>query len=500
MIGFTLQYSWGGRVRQIWTLAQVCVYWDDLIKSTPSLWTTISSEFKTHELSMALMRSKALPLQISYSDHICLGPRYDTGERPANPNTFLETTLARCCKIASFSTRMGSIVETLSKPSFAASTLEELSISGELGSDRMKMREILGGNLPRLRHLSLVDIEVPWGSSAFQDLESLNISIHFLRHVRNTNVAPTVDELLNILRCCPRLVTLNAAIKHPRSQPQPQIPFTLFTLTTIHVLGVQADVNVLLSTVALPRCSRVGVSFEKHSPSDPVVNWGHIRPFPSLQISPSDPELTVSVRSSHDQRVAWAWCTEPGEEVVWRSTSKVTVEDGECLRIALRFMPVPSDRPVHLTLRRHWLEWGVSSHAIDECESVTQLTCIHHKQLGRPHVANGETLRAPGHAHRGHKVTDLLRDVLIPPPFSQRWPLPRLKVLIMDIFEDWDLGNLLETIAIRHGQRPETTQRDLLACLPCPIERIVIKQQSEQVDGAGAEALRALGIVITWES
>ncbi|KAG8985270.1 hypothetical protein FRB93_005920 [Tulasnella sp. JGI-2019a] len=130
-----------------------------------------------------------------------------------------------------------------------APLLEILEIEGNMEGAPVACN-LFGGSASRLRHLTLVNIIIPWDSSLFSHLRTLRI-----RHVQN--YSPSVQQIVHVLQSCPDLTTFDLHLRpelHPGLIPLEASTVELPRLEHLSIRVHPLMTEHLLRRMRIPSC------------------------------------------------------------------------------------------------------------------------------------------------------------------------------------------------------------------------------------------------------
>ncbi|KAG8966002.1 hypothetical protein FRC05_002922 [Tulasnella sp. 425] len=226
------------------TLCQVCQRWREVINSTPSLWTTIDVLDPVAVTSAAISRSLDHPLNIIGAP----SPGYLKSWRDlaVGWKEFEETAITHSNRWRSIQLRVACPEDAQALMNAPAPLLQSLEVGSILQCRVETMSQVIG---PRLRHLALRGLAIPWRSCVLSDLRYLSIS-------SLDDFAPSCEEIMRMLRMCRGLVEVElilgqGATVKPESNKEG--PLTLTQLRSISFRRLSPFyTSVLLETIRMP--------------------------------------------------------------------------------------------------------------------------------------------------------------------------------------------------------------------------------------------------------
>ncbi|KAL0067530.1 hypothetical protein AAF712_005521 [Marasmius tenuissimus] len=87
-------------------------------------------------------------------------------------------------------------------------------------------------NIPKLKNLSLIGVNLPWNSPYLKDLQNLELSLH------TNSIRPEYEHWSNMLSRSPELRTLFLHYSGPQSPAESQWPVAVITLPKLEKLGL----------------------------------------------------------------------------------------------------------------------------------------------------------------------------------------------------------------------------------------------------------------------
>ncbi|KIO34418.1 hypothetical protein M407DRAFT_218626, partial [Tulasnella calospora MUT 4182] len=175
------------------TLCQVCKGWRDVIRSTPSLWTTIDILDPAAITSTAISLSANHPLNILGT--LTPSPVRFWGNVPEKWSEFLDTLITHSTRWRSIQLIVASSEAALGIMTAPAPRLQSLEVKSSVPCrvDIQNGGDIFQATGPRLRRLGLHGVAAPWRSWVLGDLRYLSLS-------GLGEFAPSYEEMLGMLR------------------------------------------------------------------------------------------------------------------------------------------------------------------------------------------------------------------------------------------------------------------------------------------------------------
>lgn len=176
-------------------LMLVCSRWAVLISECRRLWSCFHEGLQPDSIHQMLVRSNNHPLSVDYHYNRKLEP-WDGSHDLRRHDAFLEEAVKVMSRWRSAIFRIieNSLLEDLEAHS--APMIETCTLS--LYGQRYRL-DLFSGDAPRLRHLSLRRVSIPWDSPLLTNLRHLSLS-------DMDDLEP--EELLGALSSCPRLAFL----------------------------------------------------------------------------------------------------------------------------------------------------------------------------------------------------------------------------------------------------------------------------------------------------
>ncbi|KAG8916401.1 hypothetical protein FRC01_003174 [Tulasnella sp. 417] len=208
--GYTKGYN-----KHLINLSGVCLYWHNLIRDSPPLWTRLDLSDPPEVVEIVLQRSSSHPLDV-----ILDPPAYQSEPEAAALANFQSISgPTNSCR-----DRWRSMVIDVSSPwveaVFAglrepAPNLEKLSFSDCDTIASSQEFDLFGGYAPRLTDLNLNGVSIRWQSEVLHNLTDLALSwIHF----------PSTDAILHALSHSPLLENLRIIMCTTQLQATPSSP------------------------------------------------------------------------------------------------------------------------------------------------------------------------------------------------------------------------------------------------------------------------------------
>ncbi|KAG8905642.1 hypothetical protein FRC01_008284, partial [Tulasnella sp. 417] len=257
------KYTWRGHKQTFLHrqkgLRLVCTHWNEIIKATPTFWSTVScADVHETRLHAALKLSADAPLEI-----ICRSGGALTTKFHCRPFAAEMTKVAH--RWGALDIEGQNWTEYLTSPT---PQLTSLTVKGkpEIASGHLRSGVFLGGNAPKLRRMILKNAEVPWDNwPVLSSLEHLEI--------RSMSPGPTVTQFLEILRQCKQLQ--ECFVYQTRIQPLPEeawsaedAPLDHPALRVLHFKTVRLDSVVqILNTLRLSGLCKLRVIASNHESS-----------------------------------------------------------------------------------------------------------------------------------------------------------------------------------------------------------------------------------------
>ncbi|KAG9008873.1 hypothetical protein FRB94_012842 [Tulasnella sp. JGI-2019a] len=249
------------------TLVFVCHRWRGIMYNAPSLWAYIRSD-RPHGANLeCLARSDQAPLRISFNlDH--------TDHQDFRTKLFQEVHRWKSVKMTIMT--MEHLKDLEQRP---APLLEKFDVRyrRDMAGPPMEVPNLFCGSASRLRHLTLVNITIPWESNLLSCLKTL--------HIRTEGLS--AQQVVHILQSCPDLSSFKLDLPpgiHPGPMPQEastiELPRLEHLLIRVHSLMTEH----LLRRMRIPTCK----AFD-------IYDTGATRP----TFSPAMEHLIPSLSSIH---------------------------------------------------------------------------------------------------------------------------------------------------------------------------------------------------------
>jgi hypothetical protein len=218
-------------------LIMVCHHWRSVMMEFPSLWSSLS--FANVRLTAEMLRRSGISPLVVKLDY----PPYDV--LPEAVNLALSHLYRiRVLHITASSESCQRLLTVLNDP---APILESLYLSRQSTPFPPPLLCKFQGATPRLRRLSIYELDVPWDSPLLRNLTHLEI--------RNSTFIPSLPEFLDALSRCPALETLIISRSLPRTREnnQVQAPVSLPQLSHLHLEGDISNCDLAIRSISFPR-------------------------------------------------------------------------------------------------------------------------------------------------------------------------------------------------------------------------------------------------------
>ncbi|KAG8998366.1 hypothetical protein FRB94_009875 [Tulasnella sp. JGI-2019a] len=250
-------YSGKPGVHILATFVSVCHGWREIVYNTPSLWAYISSDHPDRTNLECLARSDQAPLHIYFNFHDAICQEFRT-------KIFQEVHRWKSAELLYVPKEFLEELEQRQAP-----LLERLDVKGD-GQDS-ETRNLFHGNASRLRHLTLLDIEIPWDSNLLSLLTALHIRTHYL----------SVQQVAQVLQSCPDL-TSSKLFLPPDLRPGP-IPLEapIVELPRLEHLAMRVHPLVtehLLRRMRIPSCKSFDVDHAEATSPTFTAAMSHLIP------------------------------------------------------------------------------------------------------------------------------------------------------------------------------------------------------------------------------
>ncbi|KAG9029714.1 hypothetical protein FRB95_004963 [Tulasnella sp. JGI-2019a] len=231
---------WGRmQVRLLATLVFVCHEWREIMHNAPSLWAYISSYHPYGANLECLARSGQVPLYLSLDDRTLYDP-----SRQAR--IFQEVHRWKSVEMSEMTVAILKNLEQRLAP-----LLEKLYILGDMET----ALNLFCGSAGRLRHLTLVNIRIPWESGLLSRLWTLRINYTY-------GDGPSARQVLHVLQSCPGLTSFELHLP-PDLHPGSILPGTFTVeLPRLNHLSIRVHslmTEHLLQRIRIPSCKNFDV-------------------------------------------------------------------------------------------------------------------------------------------------------------------------------------------------------------------------------------------------
>ncbi|KAG9041445.1 hypothetical protein FS837_012258 [Tulasnella sp. UAMH 9824] len=230
------------------TLCRVCKRWREVIRSAPPLWTTIDIFDPAATTSAAISLSANHPLNILGASSP--GSIRFWGDVPERWKEFSDTVIIHSTRWRSIQLNVAASEVALAIMNAPAPRLQSLELKSSVQC-RVYIED--GGDMfqatrPHLRRLGLHGVAVPWRPWTLGGLRHLSLS-------GLGEFAPSYEEMLGILRECPRLEELALSLRSIANveASRRNHPFTLAQLRSITFASLSPSwAFALLETIRTP--------------------------------------------------------------------------------------------------------------------------------------------------------------------------------------------------------------------------------------------------------
>ncbi|KAG8992886.1 hypothetical protein FRB94_011211 [Tulasnella sp. JGI-2019a] len=253
-----------GEVTTLARLVRVCREWRRIMDNTPSLWAYLSSSYPLPANFECLARSNQAPLHISFNYRWL---KYEGG-RELYTKIFEEVHRWKTVKLHNVT------IEALNKlENWAAPLLETLDVQWNLETT-LRTINLFCGSASRLRHLTLININIPWDSNLFSRLRTLHI-YHYQIY------SPSAQEVVQVLQSCPGLTRFRLHLP-PEVHPGP-IPLEtpIIELLQLDYLSLRVHplmTEHLLRRMRTPSCKYFSIDHAKATGPTFSAAMDHLNP------------------------------------------------------------------------------------------------------------------------------------------------------------------------------------------------------------------------------
>ncbi|KAG8945864.1 hypothetical protein FRC04_012224 [Tulasnella sp. 424] len=213
-------------------LLQVAWYWRDIIQSTPSMWSVVSSINPAAAITTAIEKSKMSLLDIDMS--LQCSPEYGIYGPILSNDAFLDLVYPLIPQWRTFHLHVDSFEPFLTRLQDPAPNLEEVTfehpIVFSLNPQEIGDVILFAGSAPRLRRVSLSGISFQWCSALLQGIISLALG----------HMEVSWMDLLHALCQCPGLAHLSFVWLHGHLPSDLELS-SLPQITLVHLLHVQLE-------------------------------------------------------------------------------------------------------------------------------------------------------------------------------------------------------------------------------------------------------------------
>ncbi|KAI0264862.1 hypothetical protein BC834DRAFT_236842 [Gloeopeniophorella convolvens] len=289
----------------------VCHQWRHVAISHPSLWTIIPFALGQRWADLSILRAKSAGLIMDY--------RFPPDGTPSPFNTdTLSNNLHQVLDLAlaQNSREVQKVVKTLTSPAPRLETfiIEMLDFNSDSSSRNFPIvlpADFFAGQAPQLRNLRLDQTYLPWTSALLRNLKSLIISQCLgtssdtrdgsdgdtpRTYVPESDLVPSCDQLLNILRACPdlRVLSLFGCLPNAYNSRVGHSPIFLRHIEHLNLMGVLTGIECLLQHCIFSDSCILSIHitlFDGESPRltsalRPLLPASRRRPLNALVVSP----------------------------------------------------------------------------------------------------------------------------------------------------------------------------------------------------------------------
>lgn len=225
-------------------MLSVCKMWTAVAEATPSLWTSISTNDPQEVYLRCIAWSTGCPLhlQLNWS---------------ANATVFGSAVRAACENASRWSSVKIQMLQAQGHEikaglqllcEISVPLLEELSIDVYPFGGRAHM-DLFAERPQKLRHLSLHNFKIYWGSDPFPNLQTLNLAYEI-------RVGLRVSRIMTILSLCPQLTNLTLSYRSPDSVPNDTTSINLNSLRSINLKLDTPALHYFLEHLRISNCLR----------------------------------------------------------------------------------------------------------------------------------------------------------------------------------------------------------------------------------------------------
>ncbi|KAG8987587.1 hypothetical protein FRB93_004459 [Tulasnella sp. JGI-2019a] len=245
-------------------LTLVCRKWRAIVCNTPSLWAYISSAHPHRATLECLARSDQALLRIFLN--YCSLNYGNAGDL----NTRILEEGHRWKTVELHNVEMDMLKKLEQR---AAPLLERFLARADAGMVHDTVN-LFGGSASRLRHLTLINIRIPWDSGLLLRLRTLYIDCH-----QGDN--PSAQQVVHALQSCPDLTRfrLNLSPKvHPGPIPPETFPIELPRLEYLDISVHPLMTEHLLRRMRIPSCKRFSVEDVEATGPTFSATMAHLNP------------------------------------------------------------------------------------------------------------------------------------------------------------------------------------------------------------------------------
>ncbi|KAG9010774.1 hypothetical protein FRB94_009855 [Tulasnella sp. JGI-2019a] len=460
-------------------LASVSTTWAAIVMDSPTLWRYIDSNQPCEAYLNSLARSKGAPLVVEYSGSQWRLWREDSHAVTKDLKLFINAVCREVHRWQSASLAMDedprfrrAIIDQLAHS--PAPLLEKLEVSGTRVLGFGTIRELFNEVAPRLRHIKMTDICIPWESGLFSGLRTLVVTGHSFTR-------PTVFQLARIMRDCPLLVELRIGCFSTPDEADDtgQIRVQSIELLVMKTLSLELDpiaLNFILQAIHIPACTRFHIT--SRIPTGSIFSGAtdHLIPVLSSMLLSAD---FIDIRLSATQFDYEAHHDKKNAQPLF-SVSLDSLRNGQDASPSIslawildRIHPSTPPIPVNLSVNA----WGLPLN-----ELFTSL---------RPYLVTTLSVRDDGRRNQ-----DILQCLTLPTLLHgvSCWHLPRLRALSFEeCYGRISLNSILSLVESRLGR---SVSAEPFGRRELPVMLTKLYVSSDRKDPANAEIIQRLTAVV----
>ncbi|KAG9034645.1 hypothetical protein FRB95_012965 [Tulasnella sp. JGI-2019a] len=270
-------------------LVSVCYEWRGIVYNAPSLWACISTG-QPHQANFeCLARLDEAPLHLSLD----YGSLKDEDTEELNARIFEEVHRWKTVRLHDI------MINTLTKlKQRAAPLLEKLDLRLNIETP-LQTVNLFRGSASRLRHLTLVNITIPWESDLLSRLRLLHISLY-------DTYSPSAQEVVQVLQSCPDLTRFTLHLPpevHPGFSSLETSTIELPQLEYLSLMVHPMMTDHLLRRMRIPSCKYFSVNHAEATGPAFSAATDHLNPrLSSILLAAKKVDIVIKRNALRQQR------------------------------------------------------------------------------------------------------------------------------------------------------------------------------------------------------